>query len=82
MKPSSSGAPSKCLVYLDVLVIGKTFDEHCTNLEEVLNAIKRAGLKLKPSKYFFAHLEVKFLGFVISGKGRAPDPQKVEAIQG
>ena len=76
-------SPTKCLVYLDdVLVIGKTFDEHCTNLKEVLDAIKRAGLKLKPSKCFFAHPEVKFLGFVISGKGLAPDPQKVEAIQG
>eukprot|EP00112_Aurelia_sp_Birch-Aquarium-sp1_P023142 Seg6789.2 transcript_id=Seg6789.2/GoldUCD/mRNA.D3Y31 product="Retrovirus-related Pol polyprotein from transposon opus" pseudo=true protein_id=Seg6789.2/GoldUCD/D3Y31 len=75
-------SPSKCLVYLDdVLVIGKTFDEHCANLKEVLDAMQRAGLKMKPSKYFFAHPEVKFLGFVISGKGLATDPQKVEAIE-
>ena len=68
-------SPHKCLVYLDdILVTGKTFDEHCSNLEEVLNAIQSAGLKLKPSKCFFGRKEVKYLGFIISGKGLAPDP--------
>ena len=74
--------PNKCLVYLDdVLIVGRNFDEHCKNLIEVLEAIKRAGLRLKPSKCYFAKHEVSFLGFVISENGLSPDPKKLEAIE-
>ena len=74
--------PHKCLVYLnDILVTGKTFEEHCCNLKAVLDAIQKAGLQLKPSKCFFGHKQVKYLGFIISGKGLTPDPDKVKAIE-
>ena len=74
--------PNKCLVYLDdVLIFGRNFDEHCKNLIEVFEAVKRAGLRLKPSKCYFAKHEVGFLGFVISENGLSPDPKKLEAIQ-
>ena len=74
--------PSKCLVYIDdILIIGKTFEQHLNHLIEVLQAIRNAGLKLKPTKCSFAQHEVKFLGFVISSKGLAPDPDKVKAIR-
>ena len=73
--------PQKCLVYLDdVLVVGSTFEQHLENLKDVLDALKTAGLKLKPSKCFFAHKDVKYLGFVISGDGLLPNPEKLEAI--
>ena len=49
--------PNKCLVYLDdVLLVGRNFDEHCKNLIEVLEASNRAGLRLKPSKCYFASM--------------------------
>ena len=42
--------PLKCLVYLDdLLFVGRAFDQHCENLDDVLQAIERAGLKLKLS---------------------------------
>ena len=42
---------SSCLVYLDdVIVIGKTFKEHLSNLHTVLTRLREAGLKLKPKK--------------------------------
>ena len=38
---------NKSLVYLDdVLIVGHSFEEHINNLQEVLNAIKNAGLKM------------------------------------
>ena len=40
-----------CLVYLDdIMVMGKTFEEHLTNLEEVFSRMKEANLKLNPKK--------------------------------
>ena len=73
--------PKKCLVYLDdILVTGKDFEEHLRNLEEVLQAIQEAGLKLKPSKCVFAQTSLKYLDFIVSNKGLAPDPEKVKAV--
>ncbi|KRY31610.1 Transposon Ty3-I Gag-Pol polyprotein [Trichinella spiralis] len=41
----------KCLVYLDdVVIFGRTFQEHLNNLAEVLQRIRQAGLKLKTAK--------------------------------
>ena len=47
-----------CIVYLDdVLVIGKTFQEHMysDNLRKVFQQLRSAGLTLKPKKCKFAH---------------------------
>ena len=64
----------------DVLFVGSTFEQHLENLKDVLNALQTAGLKLKPSKCFFAQTSVKYLGFVISSDGLRPNPEKLEAI--
>ena len=40
-----------CMVYLnDVLVLGKTVEEHISNLRKVWSRLRGAGLRLKPSK--------------------------------
>ena len=40
-----------CMVYLDdILVMGKTFNEHLENLHKVFSRLKDAGLTLKPKK--------------------------------
>ncbi|CAB4007282.1 Transposon Ty3-G Gag-Pol poly, partial [Paramuricea clavata] len=74
--------PLKCLVYLDdVLVVGRTFDQHLENLDDVLQAIDRAGLRLKLSKCSFAKPSVDFLGFTVSAAGLVQNVTKVEAIR-
>ncbi|CAC5409373.1 Transposon Ty3-G Gag-Pol polyprotein,Transposon Ty3-I Gag-Pol polyprotein,Retrovirus-related Pol polyprotein from transposon 297 [Mytilus coruscus] len=47
-----TGLPWKtCLVYLDdIMIIGKTFEEHIKNLEEVMQRLRDANLKLNPKK--------------------------------
>ena len=70
-----------CLVYLDdILVIGKTFDEHLNNLGLVFNRLRKAGLKLKPSKCFICRKQVTYLGHVVSPDGIATDPAKTEKV--
>ena len=42
---------TNCMVYInDIIVIGKTFSEHLTNLTQVLNRLREAGLKTPTQK--------------------------------
>ncbi|KRY16081.1 Retrovirus-related Pol polyprotein from transposon 17.6 [Trichinella patagoniensis] len=42
---------SECLVYLDdVIVFGKTAEEHTARLCEVFRGLREVGLKMKPEK--------------------------------
>ena len=55
------------MVYLDdVLVFGRSIAEHNANLTQVLERLRRAGLRLKPKKCRFALKEVEYLGHVVS----------------
>jgi hypothetical protein len=70
------------VVYLDdINVYSKTFEEHLEKLEEVFRRLKDAGLKLKPSKCFFAEPELAFLGHIISREGILPDPGKIDKVK-
>ena len=72
---------SNCLVYLDdVLIIGRTFREHLNNLELVFDRLRKAGLKLKPSKCDICKKQVNYLGHVVSADGIATDPSKTEKV--
>ena len=68
-----------CLVD-DVLVSGKTQEEHDQRLLEVLSRIKRSGLTLGPDKCEINKTSVKFLGQLVDENGVRPDPEKVQAI--
>lgn len=73
---------SASLVYLDdVLIVGRTVEEHKQNLCKVLNKIRAAGLRLKPKKCLFVKLQVEYLGHVVSAMGIETDPKKIEDIQ-
>ena len=41
---------SNCLVYIDdIIIMGRSFDEHLHNLPKVFDRLKLAGLKLHPN---------------------------------
>nr|WPV71156.1 MAG: replicase [Ips erranti-like virus 3] len=71
-----------CLVYLDdIIIMGKTFEEHLQNVEEIFKKFRGANLKLNPKKCSFFQEEVEYLGHVISSKGVKTDPKKTEAVK-
>ena len=65
----------------DVCVLGRTFEEHVTNLGEVLDRFRSFGLKLKPRKCNLFQKEVSFLGRTISCKGVQMSKESIEAVQ-
>ncbi|KAM7306943.1 retrovirus-related Pol polyprotein from transposon 17.6 [Ixodes scapularis] len=70
-----------CLVYLvAVLVFSGDFNEHLRRLLAVLQAIRTAGLTLKPSNCRFTSDKLKFLGHVVSNEGVRGDPEKTRAV--
>ena len=68
---------SQCLVYLDeIIILGRSFDEHIRNLGTVFKGLQEAGLRLKTSKCAFFRSEVQYLRHIISHEGVAKDPAK------
>lgn len=64
----------------DVIVVGKTLDEHNTNLRSVLERIREWGFRIKANKCRFMMKEICYLGFIVDKNGRRPNPDKVAAI--
>ena len=71
---------SRCLVYLDVVVPGRNFENHLQNLKYVFDRFRMAGLKLNLSKCKFGRHEVTFLGYVVSAQRVAADPAKLSKV--
>ena len=70
-----------CLIYLNnVIVFGRTFEEHIVRLHQVLTRLRDANLKLSSSKCKLYLHQVEYLGHSVSANGMATDPKKVEAI--
>ena len=69
------------LVYLDdIIIFGRSFEEHLNCLDLVLGRLKDAGLKIKGSKCRFFQEKIHFLGHIVSNKGVEVDPEKVAAV--
>jgi len=69
-----------CLVYIDdVVVFGKDFEQHILRVDQVLDRMKQAGLKLRPECNMLQS-EVVFLGHIVSQDGVLPDTSNVEKI--
>ena len=64
----------------DIIVFGKTQEEHDRALEAVFQRFDKMGLTLKKKKCEFSKNSLWFFGFVFSSTGVSPDPAKVKAI--
>ncbi|PIO73592.1 reverse transcriptase [Teladorsagia circumcincta] len=70
------------IAYLDdILVTGRTIDEHNTRLDAVFQRIQDYGFRVRLEKCSLLQTQIKYLSFVNKAQGRRPDPDKVKAIQ-
>ncbi|GFV80026.1 retrovirus-related Pol polyprotein from transposon 17.6 [Trichonephila clavipes] len=71
-----------CLVYLDdIIIVGRSFEEHLKNIRRVLQKLKEANLKLSPSKYHLFQREVTYLGHIISAEDLRTYPDKISSVK-
>ena len=66
------------LLYLsDICIFAPTIDDMLDQMELVFNRFKQFNLNIKPKKCQFSNTSV-LLGYVLSAKGIAANPEKVE----
>ncbi|CAK1589642.1 unnamed protein product [Parnassius mnemosyne] len=71
-----------CLVYLDdIIIVGRTFEEHLQNLQRVLMKIQSANLKLSPKKCSLFKRQLSILRYVVSEEGIRTDPEKIATVK-
>jgi len=70
-----------CLVYLDdIILFSKSVEDHLIRLKLLFDRLRKANLKLKPSKCHLLQRTVHFLGHVISAGQVATEPEKIEQV--
>ncbi len=72
------GIPDVAVYLDDILITGKTEEEH---LDQVLMRMSQAGLQLKQCKCSFQAESATYLGHQISAQCLYPVPEKVRAIK-
>jgi hypothetical protein len=59
----------------DIVISGKTRDEHDKNLKAVMELAQETGVRFNPDQRQIARTELSFLGHTISATGLKPDPE-------
>ena len=73
---------TKVIAFLDdIMVLGKSFEEHYANLAQVLQRFCEHGLKLKPRKCNLFQRSVLFLGKRVSEEGIEINPANIEKVK-
>ena len=62
----------------DILVFGKTHEEHDQNLKTVFQCLREKGLTKNKSMCEYSIDKLEFFGYVFSKEGISPDPKEVE----
>ena len=65
----------------DVIIHGRTQEEHDQNLRAALDKATESKLRLNADKLTVGEKEVEYFGHLITADGLKPDPKKVKAIE-
>ena len=74
------GIPGVQCILDDMIVSGKTDEEHLENLESVLKRLQDAGLKANKERCEFFRDRVQFCGHEIDREGHHKTQEKIEAV--
>ena len=80
METLLQGLQHVCVYLDDILITGRSQQEHLKNLEEVLQRLEEARMRLKQEKCTFLMPEVEYLGHKICPGGLQPTESKVRAV--
>lgn len=70
-----------CYVYIDdILIFSKSFDEHLSHVQTILETLAKANMRVKAAKCRWFQSEVSYLGHTVSEKGISPIDAKIAAI--
>jgi len=72
--------PNVAIYFDDLVVAGRTQEEHDANLNKLLERARAVNVKFNRNKVQLNKSEVNYLGHVVSRDGMKPDPAKIEAI--
>ena len=64
----------------DIIVTGRSEQEHLNNLQITMDKLHTSGLRLKLEKCQFFQDSVMYLGHILDNEGVCPHPDKVKAI--
>jgi len=70
-----------CTAYLDdILIYSENEEQHIEHVKQILEALTKAGLQVKPQKCEFHTNNVEYLGFIITTEGLRMDPAMIITI--
>ena len=75
-----SAIPNVTVFIDDILIFGRSRQEHDDTLHAVKSALNAAGVTLNAAKSQIGKTSIRFLGHIVSADGVHPDPDKVRAI--
>ena len=61
----------------DIIIFSKSYEEHITHVQNIIQRLTKVNLILNPDKCHFAQSTVYLLGFCVDAKGSRLDPRKV-----
>ena len=68
-------------VYMDDIIIGgKTPEEHCDHLKQLFIRLRETGLVINPNKCLFGQPSLNFLGHHVSKQGISIPPERADVI--
>ena len=74
------GLPGVAAIVDDILIYGRTCDEHDRNLRKVLDRAQEKGIRFNPDKMKIGVKELTFFGHLVTDEGLKIDESKLQAI--
>lgn len=64
----------------DICIYTTSIDEHLDVLNQSMSILENYGFKIEINKRQFVQTQIKFLGYIVSNKGKLPDPERSAAV--